>query len=87
MPWQDEVNGTATELLPDGRFAYRQVVLEVMRQQGKTVDLLSMMIARALRRPGTQISYTAQTRLDARHRLLDVFYPLIRRVAAGAAGR
>ena len=50
-----------------------------MRQQGKTVDLLAMMIARALRRPGTQIAYTAQTRLDARHRLLDVWWPMIER--------
>ena len=50
-----------------------------MRQQGKTVDLLSMMMARALRRPGTQIAYTAQTRLDARHRLLDVWWPVIER--------
>jgi phage terminase large subunit-like protein len=79
MPWQHEVNATATELDASGRFAYRQVVLEVMRQQGKTVDLLSMMIARGLRRPGTQIAYTAQTRLDARHRLLDVWWPLIER--------
>jgi phage terminase large subunit-like protein len=79
MPWQHEVNATATELLPDGRFAYRQVVLEVMRQQGKTVNLLAMMIARALRRPGTQISYAAQTRLDARKRLLDVWWPIIKR--------
>ncbi len=79
MPWQHQVNGTATELDEHGRFAYRQVVLEVMRQQGKTVDLLAMMVARALRRPGTQISYTAQTRLDARHRLLDVWWPLIER--------
>ena len=79
MPWQHEANGVTTELLPDGRFAYRQAVIEVMRQQGKTVDLLSMMVARALRRPGTQISYTAQTRLDARHRLLDVWWPLIER--------
>ena len=79
MPWQHEVNGIATEQTPEGRFAYRQVVIEVMRQQGKTVDLLSMMVARALRRPGTQISYTAQTRLDARHRLLDVWWPLIAR--------
>jgi phage terminase large subunit-like protein len=77
MPWQHEVNAVATELKPDGRFAYRQVVLEVMRQQGKSVDLLSMMIARGLRRPGTQIAYTAQTRLDARHRLLDVWWPRI----------
>jgi phage terminase large subunit-like protein len=79
MPWQHEVNATTTELTAGGRFAYRQVVLEVMRQQGKTVDLLSMMIFRALSRPGTQISYTAQTRLDARHRLLDVWWPLIER--------
>ena len=79
MPWQHEVNTVATELGPDGRFVYRQVVLEVMRQQGKSVDLLSMMIARGLRRPGTQISYTAQTRLDARHRLLDVWWPRIQR--------
>jgi phage terminase large subunit-like protein len=79
MPWQHEANAITTELLPDGRFAYRQVVIEVMRQQGKTVDLLSMMVARALRKGGTQISYTAQTRLDARHRLLDVWWPLIER--------
>ena len=79
MPWQREVNGTATELTDDGRFAYRQVVIEIMRQQGKTLDLLCMMIARGLRRPGTQIAYTAQTRLDARHRLLDVWWPLIER--------
>jgi phage terminase large subunit-like protein len=79
MPWQHGTNSVATELGPDGRFVYRQVVLEVMRQQGKTVDLLAMMLARGLRRPGTQIAYTAQTRLDARHRLLDVWWPLIER--------
>jgi len=79
MPWQHEVNAVTTEQTPDGRFAYRQAVIEVMRQQGKTVDLLSMMIARGLRRPGTQIAYTAQTRLDARHRLLDVWWPRIAR--------
>ena len=79
MPWQHELNAVTTELGDDGRFCYRQVVVEVMRQQGKTVDLLAMMLARALRKPGTQISYTAQTRLDARHRLLDVWWPLIER--------
>jgi phage terminase large subunit-like protein len=79
MPWQHDMNALATELHPDGRFVYRQVVIEVMRQQGKTVDLLSMMVARALRRPGTQIAYTAQTRLDARKRLLDTWWPIIAR--------
>jgi phage terminase large subunit-like protein len=77
MPWQDDWNALVTELLPDGRLVFRQGVLEVMRQQGKTVDVLALMLARGLRRPGTQISYTAQTRLDARHRLLDVWWPLI----------
>jgi phage terminase large subunit-like protein len=77
MPWQHEMNQVATELDSRGRLVYRQVVIEVMRQQGKSVDLLSMMIARGLRRPGTQISYTAQTRLDARHRMIDVWWPRI----------
>jgi phage terminase large subunit-like protein len=77
MPWQDDLNMVTTELDSVGRFVYRQVVVEVMRQQGKSVDLLSMMVARGLGRPGTQISYTAQTRLDARHRLLDVWWPRI----------
>lgn len=77
MPWQHQLNAVTTERTDDDRWAYRQVVIEVMRQQGKTVDLLAMMIHRGLRRPGTQISYTAQTRLDARHRLLDVWWPII----------
>src|SRR5258708_22969574 len=78
MPWQHEFNAVATELGPDGRFVYRQVVLEVMRQQGKTVDLLSMMMARALRPPGGwQIAYTAQTRLDGQHGMMGVWRPRI----------
>src|SRR5438045_4215129 len=60
LGWQNRLNEVATEL-EGGAFAYRQVVIEVPRQQGKSVDLLSMMVTRALRRPGTQISYTAQT--------------------------
>jgi phage terminase large subunit-like protein len=79
MPWQHEANAITTELNEHGWFAYRQVVIEVMRQQGKTVDLLSMMIARGLRRPGTQIAYTAQTHKDARKRLLDTWWPIIER--------
>jgi phage terminase large subunit-like protein len=79
MPWQHEANALTTEMGPDGRFIFREVVIEVMRQQGKSVDLLSMMIDRGLRQPGTQIAYTAQTRLDARHRLLDSWWPRIQR--------
>jgi phage terminase large subunit-like protein len=79
MPHQHLINATATELDEAGRFVFRQVVIEIMRQQGKTVDLLSMMVARGLRRPGTQIAYTAQTRLEARKRLLDSWWPRIAR--------
>lgn len=77
MPWQDQLNSLATELDDVGRFVFRQVVVEVMRQQGKSVDLLSMMVARGLRKAGTQIAYTAQTRLEARKRLLDSWWPRI----------
>lgn len=79
MPWQHELNALATEQDDAGRFVFRQVVVEVMRQQGKSVDLLSMMVARGLRKPGTMISYTAQTRLEARKRLLDSWWPRIAR--------
>jgi phage terminase large subunit-like protein len=82
MPWQNDLNAVATER-ENGRFMYRQVVVEVMRQQGKSVDLLSMMVARGLWRPGTQIAYTAQTRLDARKRMLDVWWPRIDQSALG----
>jgi phage terminase large subunit-like protein len=79
MPWQNDVNAVTTELGAGERFVYREVVIEVMRQQGKSVDLLSMMVDRGLRRPGSQIAYTAQNRLEARHRLLDSWWPRIAR--------
>jgi hypothetical protein len=83
MPWQHDWNALVTEMEHDGRFVYRQGVLEVMRQQGKTVDTLSLMVHRGLRRPGTQIAYTAQTRLDARKRMLDSWWPRIKRSKLG----
>jgi len=79
MPWQREANEVVTELDENGRLAYRQAVIEVMRQQGKSVDVLSLMIARALRRPDTQVVYGAQTGKEARHRLIDVWWPRIRK--------
>jgi len=79
MPWQHEANELVTELDGNGRLAYRQAVIEVMRQQGKSVDVLSLMIARALRRPDTQIVYAAQSGKEARHRLIDIWWPRIRK--------
>lgn len=79
MPWQWQVNTVATERLPSGVPAYRQVVIELPRQQGKSVDLLSLMVTVALKTPGTMVSYSAQTRLAGRKRLLDVWWPVIQR--------
>ena len=81
MGWQQQVNRTGTEMLPDGLPAYRQVTVEVMRQQGKSIDVLALMLARALDVPGTMIAYSAQTRLAGRRRMLDVWWPLISRSA------
>ena len=78
MPWQALHIGTATEAIK-GVPAYRQVTVEVPRQQGKSVAILSLMLARAIDAPGTMISYSAQTRLAGRRRMLDVWWPRIRK--------
>jgi phage terminase large subunit-like protein len=79
MGWQHDVIAVGTEIRDDGLPAYREVVVEVPRQQGKSVGTLSLMMSRALDEPGTMISYSAQTRLAGRRRMLDVWWPRIRR--------
>lgn len=77
MGWQHDTLAVVTEHVA-GIPAYREATIILPRQQGKTRGVvLPYMVTRALREDGCQIAYTAQTRLDARHRLLDVFYPLI----------
>lgn len=77
MPWQAEHIGTATEVIGSVP-AFRQVTVEVPRQQGKSIAILALMLARAIDTPGTMISYSAQTRLAGRRRMLDVWWPRIR---------
>jgi hypothetical protein len=79
MPWQETVVQTALEL-ENGVPAYREIVLTVPRQSGKTTLLLAMVLHRALRwgRP-QRIAYTAQTGHDARQKLLDDWVPLLER--------
>src|SRR5260221_5982252 len=79
MTHQRLIIGTGTERFSDGRPAFRQVVVEEPRQQGKSVSILSLMVTRGLERPGTMISYSAQTRNAGRRRMLDVWWPRIRR--------
>jgi phage terminase large subunit-like protein len=77
MGWQYGTLAVTTEHQARAA-AYREVTIILPRQQGKTRGVvLPYMVTRCLREDGCQIAYTAQTRLDARHRLLDVFYPLI----------
>lgn len=86
MPWQHQVVNTALEVDPaSGRLAYRQVVLTVPRQSGKTTLLLAMAVHRAVALGPARIVYTAQTRLDARKKWEDDQVPVLE--ASPLAGR
>jgi hypothetical protein len=81
MPWQADVVDVFGETV-DGHPAYRELVLTVPRQSGKTTLILAIMLHRALYYGKPQrIAYTAQTGHDARQKLLDDFVPIIERSA------
>jgi hypothetical protein len=73
MPWQRDVIDTAMEIDPDtGRLAYREIILTVPRQSGKTSLILATAVHRALGFGRRQnITYAAQTRNDARKKWED----------------
>jgi hypothetical protein len=73
MPWQALVADVALEVDPEsGLLAYREVILTVPRQSGKTTLLLAVMVHRALGFGSRQrVLYTAQTRNDARKKWED----------------
>lgn len=83
MPWQRHVADVALEVDPaTGLLRYRNVVLTVPRQSGKTAFLLALILWRSLspRLGGhQQIAFTAQTALDARDRLQNEWEPQLRR--------
>lgn len=75
MPWQQQVLDVALEIDPvTKRFVYREVILTVPRQSGKSTLLLVLMLVRALRERSV-IRYTAQTGSDARKKLVDDWLP------------
>src|SRR6266487_2151200 len=83
MPWQQLVADVGGELmvLPNGRVvpAYREVIVTVPRQSGKTTVVLSWMIQRAHGWGSPQrMAYTAQTGNDARKKLVEDWVPLLR---------
>lgn len=84
MPWQRQVLDTALEYDPvSKRLAYREVILTVPRQQGKSSLLLVLMLTRALWARGQQIRYTAQTGADARRKLIDDWLPALQTTRFG----
>lgn len=88
MPWQRMVADIGLEFRHiDGLYvpAYREIIVTVPRQAGKTTLVLAFEVDRALMwgRP-TRIAYTAQTGNDARKKVLEDQLPLLERSSLGA---
>jgi hypothetical protein len=83
LPWQRQVADLAGELDPAtlredpatgdlvGDLWYRLVLVEVMRQQGKSTLIDARLVHGADRRPDAGVVYAAQDRQMARRRLID----------------
>jgi len=79
MPWQEQAAMVAGEIDPDTGFpAYREVIISVPRQSGKTTLVLSFEVERCLFWQGRQrVTYTAQTGKDAREKLIEDQAPIL----------
>src|SRR5660398_303411 len=79
MPWQQMVADVGFEIDSEtGLPAYREVIVTMPRQNGKTSLLLAAEVERALLWDVPQhIIYTAQTGADARKKLLDDQLPVL----------
>ena len=79
MPWQRIIADVGLELDPDtGLPAYREVVVTVPRQSGKTTLVLGWELQRALRWSTPQrCAYTAQSGSDARRKLINDQAPIL----------
>lgn len=81
MPWQRLVADVAGEIDPDtGELYYREVDVTVPRQSGKTTLILPVTVDRCIVpwRMGPQRAvYAAQTRNDARKKLMEEHIPLL----------
>lgn len=79
MPWQRDLLDVALEIDgATGHFAYREVVVTVPRQQGKTTLILAVECDVAINRSPATIIYTAQTGNAARKKLLNDHLPSIK---------
>ena len=76
------VEEAASKGVPAGTYAYREGGLAIMRQCGKTVVDLAQMVKAALVSAGQKVMFTAQSGKDAREKLINDFWPLIKNCAA-----
>src|SRR6185437_684665 len=81
MPWQSLVSDVSHEVDPEtGQLWYREVIITVPRQSGKTTLVLATAVRRALGHPIPQvITYTAQSRIKAREKWEDEHLPILER--------
>lgn len=79
MPWQQDVLDVACEIDPaTGLFYYREIVVVVLRQAGKTSLSRGKVSHRCITTPRAPVLYTAQDRNMARRRLEKSFLePLV----------
>jgi phage terminase large subunit-like protein len=78
MPWQQMVAGVALEH-EAGRLCYRNTVVNVPRQSGKSTLLLALVIWRMLASAGQRCVFSAQDGNSAREMLSDEWWPRIAR--------
>jgi phage terminase large subunit-like protein len=67
LPWQKLVLSVALEQAR-GRPAYRDVLVSVPRQSGKSTLVLARIVWQLTEFPGSRVLYGAQTRIAARQR-------------------
>jgi phage terminase large subunit-like protein len=84
LPWQRQVLSVALER-SGRRPAFRDVLVSVPRQSGKSSLALALIIWRLLAEPDQLVLYSAQNRVAARRKLLHTWHPRI--AASPLAGR
>lgn len=78
LPWQRLALSVALERA-GGRPAYRDVLVSVPRQSGKSSLAFSLIIWRLLSEPDQLVLYSAQNRVAARRKLLHTWWPRLAR--------
>jgi phage terminase large subunit-like protein len=77
MGWQQLTVDRAMEH-EAGRLVHREVDISIDRQAGKSTLFLAAIVHRMLWRRGQWLTYTSQSRLSARRKLLRTWWPIIR---------